>query len=118
MQLKKYQAYVHDLNDKTKPTHVDVELTFKGAPATIKMCHCSAYMGGMDSFGDVSGIAAQVRTDLSVISNSGEDVEVLQDTLDGSIDIFRTRDHVLLFSMEAERIEGASWIKKYDSTEG
>lgn len=118
MQLKRYQAYVHDLNDKTKPTHVDVELTFKGAPATIKMCHCSAYMGGMDSFGDVSGIAAQVREDLGAIANSGEDVEVLQDTLDGSIDIFRARDHVLLFSMEAERIEGASWVKKYNSTEG
>lgn len=118
MQLKKYQAYVHDLTSKDKPTHVDVELTFKGAPATIKMCNCSAYMGGMDSFGDVAGIAAQVREDLNTIANTGEHVKVLQDTLDGSIDIFRERDNVLLFSMEAERIEGADWVSKYNSAEG
>lgn len=118
MQLKRYQAYVHDLNSKNKPTHVDVELTFKEAPTTIKMCDCSAYMGGMDSFGDVAGIAAQVREDLGNIANTGLEVTVLQDTLDGSIDIFRARDNVLLFSMEAEHIEGASWVEKYNSTEG
>lgn len=118
MQLKRYQAYVHDLNSKNKPTHVDVELTFKGAPTTIKMCDCSAYMSGMDSFGDVAGIAAQVREDLGNIANTGLEVTVLQDTLDGSIDIFRTRDNVLLFSMEAEHIEGASWVEKYNDMEG
>lgn len=117
MQLKKYQAFVHDLNDKTKPTHVDVELTFKGAPSTIRMCHCTAYMGGMDGFGDVAGIAAQVREDLSVIINNGEHVLVARDTVDGSIDLLRERDKVLLFSMEAEHVEGADWVPSYDSGE-
>lgn len=117
MQLKKFQCYVHDLNIKDKPTHVDVELTFKGVPGTIKMCNCSAYMGGMDSFGDVAGIAAQVREDLGVIANSGESVKVRRDTVDGSIDLFRESDNVLLFSMEAEHVEGADWVTSYSSAE-
>lgn len=112
MQLKRYQAYVHGAG---VTGHVDVELTFKGQPSTIKMCHCSAYMGGMDSFGDTTSMAAALREDLNAIENSGENLEVLQDTLDGSIDIFRARDHVLLFSMEAETIEGAEWVQKYNS---
>ena len=111
MQLKSYQAYAHGVGVSG---HLDVELTVKGKP-TIKMCNCSAYMGGMDSFGDVVQSAAAVRQDLDAIVNSGEDITVLQDTLDGSIDIFRARDNVLLFSMEAEKIEGAGWVEKYNS---
>lgn len=112
MQLKHFQAFVHG-NGVTG--HVDVELFFKGKAFPIKMCHCSAYLGGMDSFGDATTMAAAVREDLGAMANSGEDLEVLQDTLDGSIDIFRKRDHVLLFSMEAEKIEGADWVEKYNS---
>lgn len=117
MQLKNYLVTIHDLTSKRRPTHVDVELNFKGAPSAIRMCNCSAYMGGMDSFGSVDGMAAEVKEDLSAICNNGETVTVLQDTLDDSIDIYRARDHVLLFSMEAEHIEGAEWVKKYNSTE-
>lgn len=113
MQLKNYQAYAHGSGVNG---HLDVELMVKGKP-TIKMCNCSAYMGGMDSFGDVVQSAAAVREDLSGIANSGEENTILQDTLDGSIDIFRTRDNVLLFSMEAEKVEGADWVEKYNSEE-
>lgn len=113
MQLKNYQAYVHG---NGVAGHMDVELMVKGKP-TIKMCNCSAYMGGIDSFGDVVQSAAVVREDLASIANSGEDITILQDTLDGSIDIFRARDNALLFSMEAEKIEGAGWVQKYNSVE-
>ncbi len=112
MQIKRYQAYVHGSGVNS---HVDVELTIKGKAQPIKMCHCSAYLGGMDSFGDPSTMAAAVREDMEEIVNSGIDVNVLQDTLDGSIDIFRARDNALLFSMEAEKIEGAEWVEKYNS---
>lgn len=115
MQLKRFQAYVHDLNDKDKPTHVDVELTFKENLPTLKLCHCTAYMGGMDSFGDVAAIAAQVREDLGVIANSGTHVRVVKDLVDGSIDLLRREDGVLLFSMEAEKIEGDDWVEFYCS---
>lgn len=115
MQLKKFQAFVHNLNDKDKPTHVDVELTFKDTIPTIKLCHCTAYMGGMDSFGDVAAIAAQVREDLGVIANSGTQVRVVKDLVDGSIDLLRLEDGALLFSMEAEKIEGDEWVEFYCS---
>lgn len=115
MQLKNFNVSVHNLMDKNKPTHVDVELNFKGAPDTIKMCNCTAYMGGMDAFGSVEGIAAQVREDLAAIANNGEHVMVARDTVDGSIDLLRERDKVLLFSMEADNVDGAEWLPDYDS---
>lgn len=108
MQLKKYQCYVHG-------SHVDVELTFKGQD-TIKLCECSNYNGNIGAFGDPIAIAPVVREDLGHIANSGQEVEVKRDKLDGSIDIF-TPAGVLLFSMEAERVEGADWVREYDSSE-
>lgn len=113
MQLKNYQAYVHEHDGDV---HVDVELHFKGQP-TIKMCDCSAYLGGTDSFGDLYEIAARVREDLNAMSNAGDHYVVKQDTLDGSIDVFRERDGALMFSMECERLEGADWVEKYSSVE-
>lgn len=115
MQLKNFNVSVHNLMDKNKPTHVDVELNFKGAPDTIKMCNCTAYMGGMDAFGSVEGIAAQVREDLAAIANNGEQVMVARDTVDGSIDLLREHDKVLLFSMEADKVDGANWVPAYNS---
>lgn len=110
MQLKRYQCYVHG-------NHVDVELTFKGQD-TIKMCDCSNYNGNIGAFGEPTAIAPVVRQDLDQIANSGMEVEVKRDTLDGSIDILRALDHVLLFSMEADKVEGAEWVPTYNSTEG
>lgn len=115
MQVKKFQAFVHDLNDKDKPTHVDVEITFKEDLPVLRLCHCTAYMGGTDGFGDVAAIAAQVREDLGVIANSGTRVRVVRDLVDGSIDLLRLEDGVLLFSMEAEKVEGDEWIEFYCS---
>lgn len=117
MQLKRYQAYVHQPADGDQPMHVDVELTVKGRPI-IKMCDCSNYMGNVGAFGHPAEIAPVVREDLAAISNSGEDIDVVQDELDGSIDIYRTRDGALLFSMECDHIEGADWVRKYNSEEG
>lgn len=115
MKLTNYQCFVHDQNNPNKPTHVDVEL-FTDTKDPIKMCDCSAYMGGMDSFDDVAAIAAEVRSDLDGIINT--EIIVKRDILDGSIDIFRAADNVLLFSMECEDLRGADWVPTYDSTEG
>lgn len=116
MKLKRYQAYVHE-NTETEPLHVDVELTFQGHP-TIKMCDCSAYLGGVDTFGSVGEMAAQLREDLNAMANDGTSYTVKRDKLDGSIDVFRDSDGALMFSMECEHIEGADWVPEYDSTEG
>lgn len=111
MKLTNYQCYVHRLGEDV---HVDVEL-FIDDRAPITMCDCSAYMGGVESFGNVESIAAEVREDLS--NFIGTDVIVKRDSLDGSIDIFRAVDNVLLFSMECDHLRGADWVPIYNSQE-
>lgn len=111
MKLVDYQSYTHGY---TGNMHVDVRLTFEGHDE-IKLCNCSAYLGGAGQFGDVVSMANRVRGDLRAMQDSGEDFEVKQDRLDGSVDVYRKRDNALMFSMEAERIEGATWLPQYDS---
>lgn len=111
MRLTHYQCFVHDPN--TSP-HVDVELFIDDRPL-IRLCNCSAYMGGMDSFGNVATMAAEVREDLDALSNT--EVVVARDIVDDSIDIFRASDHALMFSMECDRLDGADWVPTYNSGE-
>lgn len=114
MFLDNYQAYVHD---NTINRHCDVELMFRGMPK-MRLCDCHAYMGVGGNFGNVDELAAQVREDLRNMCNAGVKYTVKRDKLDGSIDIFRESDNVLMFSMECEKLEGADWVPEYNSTEG
>lgn len=102
----KFQAYMHGAE------HVDVELMFPDRP-TIKMCHITSYLGGVDSFGDAATFAAKMRLDLQNLLDSDEEVIIKRDVTDGSIDLFRKSDGALMWSATAERIEGADWVTIY-----
>lgn len=115
MKLNTYDVHIHR-REPWDNWHVDVTLEFEGK-APIKMCECSAYLGQEGKFGDAADLAAVVREDLDKMANAGVDYEVRQDTLDGSIDIFRATDEALMFSMECDRIEGNDWVEKYSSVE-
>lgn len=106
MKLKTYKATTHD-------GHVDVELNFLGQPP-IKLCNCTLYNGFLGAFGNAQEIAPAARQDLATIANSGTNVIVCRDINDDSIDILSADDRTLLFSMEADRTEGAGWVPTYE----
>lgn len=113
MTIKEYQAFTHGTYGQ-HDEHVDVRITFDGKP-TIKMCGCSAYMGVVGAFGEPSEIAGKVRADLGAMTGK-HDLSCYIDVEDGSVDIYE--GDTLMFSMEAEKLEGADWLPTYSSEEG
>lgn len=113
MKLLKYECDVHAPTNY-EPAHVDVALYFEGKDP-IKMCDCSAYLGGMDSYGYAEQMVAAVREDLDQMANNATEYDVAIDAMDGSLDIVRTADRALMFSMECEHMEGADWVPQYNN---
>lgn len=118
MKLRDYQAYLHDprANWPNSPMHIDVELTFEGH-SKIKLCNCSEWMGGYQQEGNLANCAAEIRDALRKIKLNHEQVSIKKDTLDGSIDLIRDADGVLLFSIIPQEIHSDMTIPLYSSVQ-
>lgn len=117
MKLRDYQAYIHDprANAPDRNMHIDVELTLDHSE--VKLCNCSDWMGGYQQMGNLANCAAEIRDALRKIKLNHEQVSIKKDTLDGSIDLIRDSDGVLLFSIIPEKIVSDIAIPTYSSTE-
>lgn len=114
VKLTDFQSYTHGIAKKDDTLHVDVDLYFEGHAEKVKLCRCTLYMGRLGRYGNPAEMAGKVREDLRKLK--GKTVNVLRDSVDGSIDLLDAEGTVL-FSMEAEEVRGADWIPSYSSEE-